>query len=71
METIARVARYEPAPQTEANAKPKQKVRLEIRETDLGNARRLVRLHGENLRYCHPWRKWLVWTGTHWEIDDT
>jgi len=30
-----------------------------------------VRLHGENLRYCHPWRKWLVWTGTHWEIDDT
>jgi putative DNA primase/helicase len=72
VETIARsVARYEPAPQTEANAKPKQKVRLEIRETDLGNARRLVRLHGENLRYCHPWRKWLVWTGTHWEIDDT
>ena len=54
-----------------AEAKPKQKPKPEIRETDLGNARRLVRLYSGDLRYCHPWKKWLIWTGTHWAIDDT
>ena len=68
VETIARsVARYDPAPQMTIRPQGGP----EIRETDLGNARRLVRLHGKNLRYCYPWGKWLVWTGTHWEIDDT
>jgi len=40
--------------------------------TDLGNARRLVRLFG-NRTICHvrPWKKWLVWTGTRWQIDET
>ncbi len=39
--------------------------------TDLGNARRLVRLHGRDLRYCYPWTKWLVWDGLRWAIDDS
>lgn len=39
--------------------------------TDLGNARRLVAQHGQNLRYCHPWNKWLIWNGKYWEIDNT
>lgn len=39
--------------------------------TDLGNAGRLVAQHGKDLRYCHPWGKWLVWDGRHWRIDDT
>jgi putative DNA primase/helicase len=38
--------------------------------TDLGNARRLIALHGQDVRYCHPWRKWLIWTGARWEADD-
>lgn len=38
--------------------------------TDLANARRLVRLHGERLRYCHPWRRWLVWDDVRWQLDD-
>jgi putative DNA primase/helicase len=38
--------------------------------TDLGNARRLVRLYGNGLRYVHLWRKWLVWRDGHWRIDD-
>ena len=38
-------------------------------ETDLGNARRLVRRHGGNIRYVHSWRKWLVWSGERWIID--
>jgi len=39
--------------------------------TDLGNAERLVARHGDDLRYCHPWGKWLVWDGRRWKIDDT
>ncbi len=39
--------------------------------TDLGNAARLVHRHGQNLRYCWLWRKWLVWDGKRWVKDDT
>ncbi|QBS38740.1 DNA primase (plasmid) [Thermaerobacter sp. FW80] len=38
--------------------------------TDLGNARRLVARHGRDLRYCHPWGRWLVWDGRRWRVDD-
>lgn len=38
--------------------------------TDLANARRLVRLHGERLRFCHPWGRWLVWDDVRWRVDD-
>lgn len=37
--------------------------------TDTYNAKALVRDHGANLRYCYPWKAWLVWTGTHWQRD--
>jgi hypothetical protein len=46
------------------------KVNAEDRLTDLGNARRLVQLHGNNLRFIPNWRKWLYWTGERWMIDD-
>jgi putative DNA primase/helicase len=26
---------------------------------------------GNALRYCHLWRKWLVWDGCRWRVDDT
>ena len=38
---------------------------------DIGNARRLIAQHGSDLRFCHPWRRWLVWDGMHWAIDET
>ena len=37
--------------------------------TDLGNAERMVHRHGADLRYCHPWRAWLVWDGRRWRVD--
>ena len=37
--------------------------------TDTGNGERLVALHGRDLRYCHPWQKWLVWDGRRWQED--
>jgi putative DNA primase/helicase len=39
--------------------------------TDLGNAQRVVALHGGDLRYCHPWKSWLIWDGRRWRPDDT
>ena len=38
--------------------------------TDLGNSRRLVAWEGGDLRYCHPWKRWLVWDGGAWGVDD-
>lgn len=39
--------------------------------TDLGNAERLLERHGADLRYCHPWARWLVWDGKRWAADET
>jgi putative DNA primase/helicase len=34
--------------------------------TDLGNARRLVSRHGDNIRYDYNRKLWFVWDGTRW-----
>ena len=39
--------------------------------TQLGNAERLIRLHGHDLRYCKEIGGWLVWDGQRWKIDTT
>ena len=39
--------------------------------TDLGNAKRLVALHGKDVRYCFPRKTWLVWDGIRWAFDDS
>jgi hypothetical protein len=39
--------------------------------TDLGNAKRMVQLHGIDLRHCQPWHKWQVWDGKRWRTDNT
>ncbi|MFH1547023.1 MAG: phage/plasmid primase, P4 family, partial [bacterium] len=38
--------------------------------SDVGNAQRLVRLFGTEVRYCFPWKKWIIWTGKKWEKDN-
>jgi len=60
------VARYVPAATAE-HANLANNLSL----TDLGNAERLVAGHGDDLRYCDAWGKWLVWDGGRWKIDDT
>jgi putative DNA primase/helicase len=37
--------------------------------TDLGNAERFADHHREGVRYCHPQKKWLSWTGKRWQPD--
>ena len=38
--------------------------------SDIGNGQRLVLRHGDDLRYCHPWKKWLVYDGSRWRLDE-
>lgn len=42
---------------------------LDIPLTDLGNAERLALRHGDDLRYCHLWKSWMIWKGHRWERD--
>src|SRR5262249_12464077 len=44
-------------------------LRPEDQPTDLGNCKRLVRQHGQDLRYCPEWQTWFVWDGTRWQRD--
>lgn len=40
------------------------------RGTDDANAALFLGLHGQDVRFCPPWDKWLLWTGSHWRMDD-
>lgn len=39
--------------------------------TDRRNAEIFVEKHGNDSRYCFPWKCWLVWDGTRWRRDTT
>lgn len=39
--------------------------------TDLGNAKRLVERHGQDLRYCSAQNAWLIWNGQRWVWDES
>lgn len=43
---------------------------LDYTTTDSGNADRLVREYGRDLRYCEPLGGWLHWTGIRWSVDN-
>jgi len=69
----ASVARYEPADNVvsiSVNGHGDTTLPRGYNLTDLGNAERFVAQHGENIRYCYLWGKWLGWTGTRWGRDD-
>jgi hypothetical protein len=39
--------------------------------TELGYARRLIRVYGGRLRYVPAWNRWLMWDGKRWAHDST
>lgn len=39
--------------------------------TDLGNAEFFADLTGPFVRYCAPWKKWLIWDGIRFKLDDS
>jgi putative DNA primase/helicase len=42
-----------------------------VNRSDRGNAIRLVRAHGADLRYCYEFGRWYCWQGTHFAWDVT
>ncbi len=37
--------------------------------TDMRNSKRLVKIVGENARYCSSWKSWMIFNGKYWEMD--
>ena len=37
--------------------------------TDAGNGERIVRMFGDQIRYCVEMKSWLVWDGVRWVVD--
>jgi len=37
--------------------------------TDKGNAIRLLKNHGQDMRYSYEKRSWVIWNGVHWAPD--
>jgi len=56
-----------PAPQTHASV---EYPLLQQLRNDTGNADRLILKFGDRLRYCPAFKKWLVWDGRRWAVDD-
>jgi putative DNA primase/helicase len=38
--------------------------------TQLGNSERMVFRYRNQIRYCHTWKKWLIWNGRRWKPDN-
>jgi putative DNA primase/helicase len=53
------------------DAVTEQQASPEILFTDGWNAKRFVREHGNDVRYCYEWGKWLVYDGKRWKLDNT
>lgn len=58
-------------PELKAELMKMRQLPKEFKLTELGNAERLSAKFGNDIRFCHEWGKWLIWTGTHWQIDLT
>ena len=39
--------------------------------SDVGNAERLVKRHGDKIRYCSSLGKWFIWNRKIWEKDNS
>ena len=66
IEDIMRAGRPDAAPTPDAT--PERSEAEKERFTDLGNARRFARLHGQDFRHTRQWG-WLSWAGERWERE--
>jgi putative DNA primase/helicase len=55
---------------TKAEAQTRQQTIEAFPLTDTGLAERFALQHGDDVRFCFAWGKWLVWDNTRWKIDD-
>lgn len=58
-----------PGPQAQ-NSQP-QLSGMAINLTDTGNARRLIKLYGTDVRFVNEWGKWFIWNNQYWAEDKT
>lgn len=61
--------RLTPTPEMLSRAEKTGEVGQTLNYTDLGNSRRFAAKFGNDIRYVHPWKSWLVWDGTRWLLD--
>lgn len=64
------------APPTTKSAASKPKTPPASKEerrnlTDLGNAKRLVKRWGNRIKFVGAFKKWFIWDGTRWQLDET
>ena len=75
------MARYEPAvgpqpkdgnrdPGSSSDAAPGGSLGKAPHPTDLGNAERLVQLHGDCIRHVYAWKRWPIWDDRRWFMDE-
>lgn len=64
---VAAPQETDPAPAPNPCGKPDL---LTQHHNDHGNAERLIALHGRNLRYYNPIKRWLICDGRRWQIDE-
>lgn len=60
-----------PAAEPDGDVTDAETILKHANHTDAGNAECIEALHGDNVRYDHTRRKWLVWDGARWAIDQT
>ncbi|MDR0496740.1 MAG: hypothetical protein LBH42_03915 [Treponema sp.] len=39
--------------------------------TDATTAERMLKEFGKDIRYIAPWKKWIVWNGSYWDVDSS
>lgn len=49
---------------------PSENVWLANGRTDAANAKRFIAAHGRDIHWIEAWKKWVVWTGQRWEVDE-
>lgn len=59
-----------PTPPAEPPSPPAAAAGGPLRRTDQGNAERLVRRHGKDIRYVPKWDRWIIWDGRRWRKDE-
>jgi putative DNA primase/helicase len=56
-----------PAPRPDAAAEKDLQLQP---QNDYGNSQRLIEMYGSDIRYCTPMKKWFIWDGARWKLDE-
>ena len=68
---VASVGRYAAGDRRNGGSPEQTADLLRFRQTDYGNAERLVAMHGHDMRFVHLLGRWMVWDGTRFQRDET